>query len=817
MSRIDDELTRRIRSFDISPRPDKVVEQIVARHRKVAMRRHLSVPLLAMSVLVGTLGGYVVLSRAFDDRGDDPARAATTGINGPFVTVVLDTHRTSQLFLYPELDAGGRAITPASHAFIFDPAASPDGRSIAYVRSPPILGEPTEGELVILDLTSDVTTVVANGLFSDPTWAPDGRSIAATLDGEVGIGIVVIDVASGESRSLAAGTSPSWSPDGTTIAYEVPVEWRGPMDTGVFVVPAAGGTGRRIVDNGSSPTWSPDGSRIAYVLGGTGIWTANPAGGESKLVVGTEPGGTAQDPTSTVAHVGWSPDGSYLTYTAETDTGSRILADPLDGPVPIELPPGSNYAWLPQADPPLDFPGTDRTVDGVDYPVCRVMQIAGDFGSEVLDAAWVFQEEHTPGQGCAAGEGFQHLAIGSATRVEVISDRLTACSDGSDCWPAAAVDLDGDGVDEIAVGAGWRPGYMDLVFYRLAHHDDDSVTLERIGAACGATENCISPVYFSIDVNPGSETGLYCGSVVGPPTDGGLVTWQLDEDGDGWMFQQYELTPDGFALDPRAGGVTHGHPSNYPGNDALDVGHDGESLCGEPLMQLDDFDPERAREIEMQQDGTPEPPSIVGTDAVTAALCDVSSQTGELDGDSVDDAFAVGTVPDGAGECPFDGERVLRIDLASDGSIDLERAPPACSPWCVPYAIVDVSGDGVDEILMNEGHTAPPVSAVIGVYVLVDGDLEPVPFPDGTNRFPLVNSYQGYFGAYCEGMNLVTWEGEFAWVAPDLYSLTFRTYALDPDSLRFNLIETTRSDEPAPLPGRTGWDSLCGTATSGFG
>ncbi len=815
MSRIDDELTRRFRSFDPSPRPDEVVEQIVAKHRKVTMRRRLSVSLLAMSVLVGTLGGYVVLSRAFDGRGDDPARAATTGINGPFVTVIPDTHRTSRLFLYPELDAEGRAITPASHAFVSDPAASPDGRSIAYVRSPPILGEPTEGELVILDLTTEMTTVVANGLFSDPTWSPDGRSIAATLDGE-GIGIVVIDVASGESRSLAGGTSPSWSPDGTTIAYEVPQNWRllAGNRPGVFVVSAQGGKPQLIAEDGASPAWSPDGTRIAYVLGGIGIWTANPAGGEPELVVGTEPGGTAQDSTSTVAHVGWSPDGSYLTYTAETDTGSRILADPLAGPVPIELPPGSNYTWLPQADPPLDFPGTDRTVDGVDYPVCRVMQIAGDFGSEALDTAWVFQEEHTPGQGCEAGEGFQHLAVGSATHVEVISDRLTACSDGSDCWPAAAVDLDGDGVDEIAVGAGWRPGYMDLVFYRLAHHDDGSVTLERIGAACGATENCASPSYFSIDVNSGTEAGVYCGSVVGPPTDSGLVTWQLDKDGDGWMFQQYELTPDGFAMDPRAGAVTHGHPAD---NEGLDVGYDGESLCGRPLMQLDDVDPERAREIEMQQGGMPEPPSIAETDAVTAGLCDVSSQTGKVDGDSVNDALAVGTVPDGTGECPFDGERVLRIDLASDGSIDVERAPPVCSPWCVPYAIVDVSGDGIHEILMNEGHTAPPVSAVIGVYVFVDGDLQPVLFPDGTNSFPLVNSGQGYFGAYCEGRNLVVWEGEFARAAPDLYSLTFRTYALNPDSLRFNLIQTTRSDEPSALPGRTGWNSLCGAATTGFG
>ncbi len=234
-------------------------------------------------------------------------------------------------------------------------------------------------------------------------------------------------------------------------------------------------------------------------------------------------------------------------------------------------------------------PAEASHVAGVPYPVCRVMRISGDFGLEQLDTAWVFQEEHFPGQGCLAGEGFQHLAIGSATGVEQISDRLTACSDLSDCWPAAAVDLDADGVDEIAIGAGWSAA-LELVFYRLERHDGSGVTLEPIEAVCEPTENCTKR--FTIDTSDGSEAGVYCGmTMTGPATDSGLVAWRLDEDGDGWWFHQFELTEQGFA-NAGHGLVTHGQPGNYS-----DVGAEGTSLCGEPLMQLDDIDPERAQHV----------------------------------------------------------------------------------------------------------------------------------------------------------------------------------------------------------------------------
>ena len=49
--------------------------------------------------------------------------------------------------------------------------------------------------------------------------------------------------------------------------------------------------------------------------------------------------------------------------------------------------------------------------------------------------------------------------------------------------------------------------------------------------------------------------------------------------------------------------------------------------------------------------------------------------------------------------------------------------------------------------------------AKIGVYELREGMLLPVSFPDGMNRFPLQNSWQGYFGAYCPNPDLLAMGG----------------------------------------------------------
>src|SRR5262245_6084530 len=110
-------------------------------------------------------------------------------------------------------------------------------------------------------LTSD------SGLECEPTWSPDGSLIAYSSDRKGDFDIWVQPV--GEGKPVRVTTSPAhewqpdYSPDGKYLAF------RSERDGGgIFVIPALGGTERKIADFGYRPRWAPDGSRILFVSAG---------------------------------------------------------------------------------------------------------------------------------------------------------------------------------------------------------------------------------------------------------------------------------------------------------------------------------------------------------------------------------------------------------------------------------------------------------------------------------------------------------------------------------------------------------------------
>jgi serine/threonine protein kinase len=101
------------------------------------------------------------------------------------------------------------------------------------------------------------------GLQSEPTWSPDGRFIAYSSDRSGNFDIWVQPLGGGNSiqvtKSPAHDWQPDWSPDGNNIVFRSERE-----GGGVFVVPAFGGTERKIASFGYRPRWSPDGSKVLF-------------------------------------------------------------------------------------------------------------------------------------------------------------------------------------------------------------------------------------------------------------------------------------------------------------------------------------------------------------------------------------------------------------------------------------------------------------------------------------------------------------------------------------------------------------------------
>jgi Tol biopolymer transport system component len=194
--------------------------------------------------------------------------------------------------------AGGKYLGDLRFGGVCDEAAwSPNGRQIACVG-------PTDDRLSNVSrrpglFLEDAKTGSEKQLADNvdwnpsPTWSPDSTQLAFTdSTGQ----IRVLDLKTGNLRTLGPGRSPDWSPRGNAIAYSTGTS---------IVVSRTDGTGRQeivrskgtIVDQ---PSWSPDGGRLVYAVFAKG-WRSR------GLRLVSASGGRVQVLTKTGSDPDWKP------------------------------------------------------------------------------------------------------------------------------------------------------------------------------------------------------------------------------------------------------------------------------------------------------------------------------------------------------------------------------------------------------------------------------------------------------------------------------------------------------------------------------
>jgi serine/threonine protein kinase/Tol biopolymer transport system component len=223
----------------------------------------------------------------------------------------------------------------------FNPAVSPDGRSLAFVRSA-TLGASV---LYVLSLTPDGR---ADGeprpldlpvpAVASPAWTTDGRALIVSA-GRPFLGDARLwraPVAGGKARPLGTGedgVEPAISPRGGRLAYSVRSLdsniWRFDLSGG-----DAGSNGERLIASTRSditPQYSPDGSKIAFSserLGPSEIWVCDRDGGNPVQITTLETfSGTPR----------WFPDGRRLVFDAQKEGQTDIHVVDITGGAPRRL------------------------------------------------------------------------------------------------------------------------------------------------------------------------------------------------------------------------------------------------------------------------------------------------------------------------------------------------------------------------------------------------------------------------------------------------------------------------------------------------
>ena len=247
------------------------------------------------------------------------------------------------------LDGGPAERVTEDDAFEREPAISPDGRHLAYVR-----GANGQQEIRVLDLESGADRTIHRGdYFWDLTWHPGGEKLVVASRDREGFSVIGLDLADPGKEQLITRTGsgffsprPHFSRDGQWLYYrfddvdqpEASMEfWPEIKDTATIqrlslAADAEAQPLAKMPSHLSHALVSPDGRWLAFRRNAE-LWIA-PLDDDVTTV--------SEERARQLSHTGgigfaFTPDGQSLIYAAEGRVWKRSLSDDAPSEVPIQL------------------------------------------------------------------------------------------------------------------------------------------------------------------------------------------------------------------------------------------------------------------------------------------------------------------------------------------------------------------------------------------------------------------------------------------------------------------------------------------------